>query len=73
MQEQLDEPYPNVFVTYHPFPYWLERFDKNNTRTFKVNVASYRFQRERHKNQVTERLDEIAGKRTGQAKRVKKI
>lgn len=59
--------FQNIVVTYLPFPLWLYRFDDQITRGLAVNINSYRYQRERHLNEVDGVLAKFLGNSAGHA------
>jgi hypothetical protein len=59
--------YDSIIVTYFPFALWLCRFDDMMTRPLTVRINSYRFQRNRHGDEVMEQLGNIRGQRSGRA------
>jgi hypothetical protein len=64
---ELRGSFHNLVITYFDFPTWLYRFDEDLTRGLDVNIHSYRYQRNRHLDEVSILLAKYLGKDTGQA------
>jgi hypothetical protein len=61
------EAYDSIIVSYFSFALWLCRFDDMMTRPLTVRINSYRFQRNKHVDDVMEQLGNIRGQRSGRA------
>jgi hypothetical protein len=64
---QLRGSFQNIMVTYFDFPIWLYRFDDRLTRGLTVNINSYRYQRDKHIEDVDGVLAQFLGMFTGRA------
>jgi hypothetical protein len=59
--------YQNITVTYFDFPIWLSRFDEKMVYGLPVKINSYKYQRNRHIEDVVKELDKFRGKDSGKA------
>jgi Effector protein len=59
--------YLSIEVRYYPFTTWLYRFDDQMTRPLMVNINSYRFQRQKHEDDVVAQLVNIRHRKSGSA------
>lgn len=66
---QLRGSFQNVVVIYFDFPVWLYRFDQKLIYGLQVNINSYRYQRDRHIDEVSTELAKLLSKETGRALR----
>jgi Effector protein len=57
----------NVVVRYFEFPVWLARYDPKLSRGLDVNIRSYRFQRDRHQEDVVKEFLKLRVTDTGKA------
>jgi hypothetical protein len=57
----------HISAGYFDYTNWLYRFDPDEKRSLDVNIASYRFQRAKHKDDVLAILDTIDSFKTGTA------
>jgi hypothetical protein len=67
--KELRGSFSNLVVTYFDFPIWLFRFDNNNIRGFEINISSYKYQRDKHINDVSALLGNFLGMDTGKVLR----
>ena len=56
-----------IVVGYFNYPTWLYRFDPEMKRDLRVNINSFRFQRDKHRDDVVALLDQIITFKTGAA------